>query len=139
MKYMCIALKNNSQGYVLLLSVIVVGVVSGSIAGTILLFGIGSNRTALATQQGMNAREVAQTCAQEVLEQLIQDTAYAGGEELVFENGTCTVSAVGGSGDVNRTVRVTAVSGESTRRMEVIVTTVGPPMVISSWQEVSVF
>ncbi len=139
MKYTYTALKNNSQGYVLLLSVIVVGVVAGSIAGTILLFGIGSNRTALATQQGMNAREVANSCAQEVLEQLIQDTAYAGGEELVFENGTCTVAAVGGSGDVNRTVQVTGVSGDATRRMEVVVTTVGPPMVISSWQEVSSF
>jgi hypothetical protein len=129
----------NQRGYVLLLSVIVVGIVSGSIASTILLFGIGQNRSSLAIQEGANARFLADSCAQEVLEQLIQDDTYAGSEILDFDNGTCTVAAVSGSGQSNRTVQVTGVSGSSTKRVQVIVTTVGPPMVISSWQEVSSF
>lgn len=126
-------------GYILLLAVIVVGIVSGSIASTILLFGIGQNRTSLAIQEGANARFVADSCAQEVLEQLIQDDTYTGSESVNFDNGTCTIDAVGGTGQSNRTVQVTAVSGGSTKRVEVVITTVGPPMVISSWQEVSSF
>ncbi len=129
----------NTHGYMLLLAVIVVGIVSGSIASTILLFGIGQNRTALAIQEGLHARFVADSCAQEVLQQLIQDDAYAGSESLVFDAGDCTVAAVVGSGQFNRTVQVTGVSGNATQRIEVIVDTVGPPMSISSWQEVADF
>ncbi len=131
--------RESQSGYVLLLSVVIIGVVASSIAATILLLGIGTQRTSLAVQEGQAARHLADSCAQEVIERLIQNTAYTGSETLTFNGESCAVGPVTGSGDANRVIHVTGVSGDATARVAVTVTTVGPPVVIGSWQEVAGF
>lgn len=130
---------SNQSGYVILLSVLVVGAVGTAIATSLLLLGVGGARTSLDQQRLVQARALANACAEEALERLRRDANYAGSETLTFETGTCTIDAVGGSGDTNRTIYSTGTVDPIVRRVVVEVASVGPPTDLTSWQEVDDF
>lgn len=129
----------NNHGYVLLLSVLVVVVIGTAVATSLLLWSVTDAHTSLASQQSSRARALAQTCAEEALSQLERDTAYAAGTTLTFDDDSCTIEAISGSGATNRVIQASGTAGDVTRRVEVAVDTVARPPVISSWQEVADF
>lgn len=131
--------KRTSSGYILLLSVLVVGAVGTAIATSILMLSVGNSLNSLADQQSAEALSYANACAEDTLEQLRIDNTYVAGEVLTFDKGTCEVISVQGTGDTNRTVQAEGVVGDIVRKIEIIVDDIGPPTVISRWQDVDQF
>jgi hypothetical protein len=132
-------LATDNNGYVLLLSVLVVGAIGATVAVSLLVLGVISSKTTLAAQQSVQARALADTCAHEAIERLSRDDTYPAGDTITLSTGTCTVDALDGTGTTNRTVQTTGEVGTVTRRVEVTIGDLDFPMVVDSWEEVGDF
>ncbi len=129
----------NRSGYIFLLSIIMVGAIAVATLSSLLMIGVGSMQIGLTVQQSEQARWLAQTCADRALRALWEDTAYAGSEELSFDEGSCDILRVGGSGNENRAVCAEGRVGSTVRRYEILLARVLPSIQVSAWREVDQF
>ena len=127
------------DGYVFLISVLVIGAVAMATMGSILLISISIARSGFAFQQSTQASALAQTCAERALRSLWEDSSYVGIEQNVFTEGECDILRVGGSGNENRAVCAEGRRGDTVRRYEIIVQRLLPSIQITSWREVENF
>lgn len=128
--------RKSKHAYVTLLSVIILGAISILVLTTTLAIDTESIFATDVMDQGKQARFFADSCAERAIDLLKQNNLYGGTESYFFTNGSCTVSAVSGSGNTNRTFTTTGVYKNATRKVTVTVTTVNPTTDIGSWQEV---
>jgi hypothetical protein len=126
------------DGYILLLSVLIVGAVGTAIATSILMLSIGNNLNSLASQQADQALSIATACAEDTLEQLRIDPTYAGNTTLSFDDGDCVVNPVISTEGVH-IVQVTGTVGTIVHKLEITIQDIGPPTVITSWRDVDEF
>lgn len=131
--------KKQQKGYVLLLSVLVIGAIVTATTTSILLLGLGSDRSSFAHEQSEKARELANSCAREAVEQLSRDNTYAAGVSIPFSDGSCTINAISGTGDTNRTVQASGLVGSVIRKVQVEISDLAAPVDIISWQDVADF
>ncbi len=129
--------KKNS-GYIVLLSVMIVGAIAVSIALTFILLGTSLSANSLAQEQAGQARALASACLEEGLQNIRSSTAYTGSGNLNIGQGTCTytVSNLGGS---NRLVIASSTVGTIIRKVQTNVTAISPSIVTNSWLEVADF
>ncbi len=118
-----------------LLSVLVVGAVGTSIALSLILLGVGSSRSSFAIEQSLQAKGLANACAEEALEQIRDATAFVGTNNLSLGKGTCTYT-VTNTGGTNRTITASGTVGSIIRKVSIAITAINPLILISSWQEV---
>lgn len=123
------------RGYVILLSVLVVGAVGLAIAISLLLLGTGSARTAFALEQSNQAKALANACAEEALEQ-VRASGFTGSGSLTLGQGGCTYTVTSGGGS-NRQIVTTGIVGTIARKVNITVSSYSPQITISSWQEVA--
>lgn len=126
-------------GYVLLLSVLVVVVIGTAVATSLLLWSVSDAHSSRSAQQSERARILANSCAEEAISQLQHDSAYAAGTTLTIDSDSCTIDAITGSGSTNRVIDAYGTAGTVVRKVVVTVDSLGPPVVVSSWQEVADF
>lgn len=131
--------RGTKPGYMLLMSVLVVGTVSIAIVASLLFLGTTAGTVSLSVQQSSQAMALAQGCAEYALQKLRVSPAYIGDEGVVFGAGDCTIMRIGGTGNTNRLLCAEGQVGENYRRLEIIVKEVLPQTKIYSWQEVSNF
>ena len=142
------------SGYVLLISVLVVGVVASASAITILMLGLGAEKSALAVQQSTQSYANAWSCAEHAIQKLREDFEYEGNESktltyafttntlgypghIDYGSTSCIIYPVGGYGNEDRTICIEGTFGKGTkRRLEVAVTRIHPDVRIGSWEEV---
>lgn len=130
----------DNDGYVLLLSVLVVGAIGATVAVSLLVLGVISSKSTLAHQQSLQARALADTCAHEAIERLTRDDTYAGaGDTMTLTTGECTIDALNGTGSTNRIVQTTGTAGDATRRVEVTIGDLEFPVTVDRWEEVGDF
>lgn len=127
------------DGYILLISVLIVGAISSAILSSVLLLGISMNQVSLSVLQANQALALAQGCAEYGLLHLRQSPSYAGNEFLTIGGQQCEILPIGGIGNNNRVLCTEGVMGDSVRRLEIVINSVLPRTTIYSWQEVSVF
>lgn len=139
------------EGYILLITVLVVGAIMSAIASSLLLLGLGSGRSSYALGQSEQAKGYANACVEEAIERLSRDNTYVAGDSITFDDGSCTINAITGTGDTNRVIQVTGVvvnnaedttsseTDDVTRKLEVSIADLGPPVDITSWLEVGNF
>lgn len=129
-------LPQNSNGYVALMTVLIVGAASVAISLALLVTGTDSQRSTLIEQQSIQAKSLASACAEEALQQIHDDTAFTGTNNLSLGQGSCsyTVTNTGGS---NRTITANGVVNGTTRKLEIYATINVSSISIVSWQEVS--
>ncbi len=127
-----------SQGFILLLNVLLIGVVGLTIVTSILLLGTNSSRTSFTLEQSNHAKAIANACTEEALEQIRDSTSFTGSGSLSFSQGTCsyTVTSQGGQ---NRTVTASSTVSTITRKVKVILSSITPTMSVTSWQELGDF
>ncbi len=125
-------------GYITLMSVLLVGAVGGAIAVSLLLLGLGSSRTSFALERSYQAKALADTCAEEALEQIRGNTSFVGGGNLTLGAGTCSYT-VASQGVENRTIVTSGTVGTIIRKVEILIDTINPQIRVTSWQEVSDF
>lgn len=126
-------------GYILLITILVIGVIVSAAVSSLLLLGISSNKSSFSVQQSSQALAITQGCGEEALLKLKQSLWYEGNETIPSSVGTCTILTIGGSGNSDRLICLEGVVGEVVRRVEIIVQKVLPEMKITSWREVTVF
>lgn len=128
----------NNQGFITLISVLIVGAVGTAIAVSLILLGIGSSRTSFAVEQSNQAKALANACAEEALQQIRDSTPYTGSGNLSLGQGDCsyTVTSQGGQ---NRTITASGTVGTIVRKVEVVIDTINPAIEIVSWKELPDF
>ncbi|MFA5800036.1 MAG: hypothetical protein WC840_03700 [Candidatus Peribacteraceae bacterium] len=127
------------RGYILLISILVIGVISSAILSSLLLLGTSAAQVSFSVQQSNQALAAAQACAEYALLKLRTSPLYAGNELLDMNNGRCELLQIGGVNNTNRLICAEGQSGDVLRRLEIVVKQILPQTTISSWQEVASF
>lgn len=124
------------NGYITLISILIVGAVGVAITLSIILLGIGSSRTSFAVEQSYQAKALANACAEEALQQIRDSTPFTGSGNLTLRQGTCayTVTSQGGQ---NRTIVTTGTVGTIVRKAKIIINNITPAITATSWQEIA--
>ena len=127
----------NKQGFSLLLTIVLIGAISISIAVSILLIGVDASRISFAGQQSNQAKAIVNACAEGALQEIRDSTTFAGYGNLVFTKGTCGYFVTNNGGQ-NRNIVASSTVGTIVRKVEVNIDTINPQINITSWQEVSI-
>ena len=127
-------IRNSPQGFITLLSVLVVGAVATAVAISLILLGLGSARTSFALQQSNQAKALANACAEEALEQIRESTPFTGSGNLSNSDGTCSY-AVTSQGGQNRTLMTTGTVQMVWRKITITISNISPTITVTSWQE----
>lgn len=128
---------NRSQdGFITLISILVVGAVGVAITLSLILLGIGSSRTSFAVEQSNQAKSLANACAEEALQQIRDSTPFTGTSSLTLGQGTCTYT-VTSQGVQNRTITASGTVNTIIRKVTIIIDKINPTIQVVSWQEVA--
>lgn len=132
-------IRSAHQGYVFLVTVLIVGVIATVTATSLMLLGWAAEQNGQLVAQSIQAFENAQTCVERTLRNLKYDPAYVGSGTITLTNGTCTIRAVAGQGNDRRVICSEGVFGQNTRRLEVTISRLYPSVIVQSWREVPSF
>lgn len=124
----------NKQGYVLLLTLLIVGAVGLVVTISFLLIGVGNTKTSFSLEQANQARALANACAEDALQTLHDNTSFSGYGALSSSIGTCSYEVSDDGG--NKNIVASSTVGQVIRKVEVIVDQVTPEINVSSWQEI---
>jgi hypothetical protein len=126
---------NHHKGIIALITVLIAGAI-------VLVVGVGmALRTLLESGSTLDAElshqalVTAGSCMEQTLLSLADDSSYTGNETITIGEHTCTISAIAING-ITRTIQTSSTVGAHTRRLQVIVSDVNPPLKVNSWQEV---
>lgn len=130
---------HNRGGYVLLISVLIIGSIVSVILTSLLMLSTSASQVGLAIQQSSQSLALTQACAEYALQQLRTSLSYAGNAVQTLSTGTCEILHVGGTGNNSRLVCIEGRVGDVVHRFEIVVSQVLPKTTIDSWQEVTTF
>lgn len=125
--------RHYANGYILLISVIIVGAIATAIAVGLLYLGAGSSKNAISHQQSEKAKAAANACAEEALEQIRLNQNYSGSGNISINGGMCEYSVIN-TGGQNRAIDVSSTMDAVSRRVFITVTAI-MPKIIATWQE----
>jgi hypothetical protein len=128
-------MKRSADGYIALLTVLIVGAVSLAIAVGLLLLGSNSSSMFLAEQQGAQARNLASACSEEGLEIVRDNNNFIGTANLTLGQGNCSYT-VTKTTTTTRTISSTGTVNDIVRKNTVYVTIGASSISVTSWQEV---
>jgi len=129
-------LKPNREGFITLMSVIIVSAIGIAIASAILLLGVGSAKTSIIVEQSSQAKGLATACAEDALERVKESPSFTGSGNLSLSQGICSylVSGVLPAKIINASGTVSTVI----RKVKVTITQINPKITYT-WQEVADF
>lgn len=119
-------------GYIAMLTVVILGVVVTVITTSIVLLGLGHTRSSLSENQSSIAKSMADTCAEIALKQIRLNPAFTGSGNLSLSGATCNYTVISA---VTSSISSTGVSGNSTRRVTIDLSSRVPSIVFTKWQE----
>lgn len=120
------------SGYVALLTVIIMGAVVTVIAASLVLLGLGHSRSSLSESQAASAKSAADACIESALVQIRLSSSFTGNGSLTLSGSTCTYIV---SNTVTSSIVAVGVSGSSTRRVTVDLSSRSPNIIFTKWQE----
>lgn len=123
------------SGYVALISVLIIGAVSVTVATTLLIAGADAQRENVLRQQSLKARHAAAACVDEALQQIHDNTTFTGTASLTVGDASCSYT-VTNTGSSTRTIDASSTNGSAIRKIQAYVTIGASSLSISSWQEV---
>lgn len=128
--------KGKMPAYVALSTVLILV----GIAGIFLSFGylmiINFNESSALKRDAIVSHSLANSCAEIAISELQEDITYAAGNVYAIGSETCSVSAIGGAGNNNRTIQTTAQYGRTQATVEVVIDTIRPNVIISQWRRI---
>jgi len=127
-----------SRGYITLMSVLIVSAIGTTIALSLILLGLGVSRNSFALEQSNQAKALANSCAEEALQQIRDLTPFAGTGSLSSARGACEYEVVNDGGQ-NRTITASSTVGTVIRKVKITIDTINPNINIVLWQEVGSF
>jgi hypothetical protein len=99
--------------------------------------GITSSKTELSLQQSGQARVLATSCAEEALQVILETSTTSRVDTLTLNDGSCSYTISKPSSSV--IINATGNYGSLVKRVQVVLSTSSPSIVLSSWQDVSDF
>ncbi len=129
-------IKKGQEGYIALLSTLVIGAVALSVTVAVLLMGTVSQQAILAEQRSVQARGLANACAEEALQQIHDNTTFTGTNSVTITGESCSYT-VASTSSSTRTITTNCTIGSVVRKVQVYVTIASSSISITSWQEVS--
>lgn len=126
-----------TDGYITLITVLVILVVCTVIATSLLVFGTDWLQTSQATEEATRARNAADSCTETALALISADNAFTGTNSLtisVSPSVNC-IYTVSGSAPT-KTIVVSGASNTATKKLTTITSQVAPNIIISSSQVV---
>lgn len=132
-------LQSEEKGYIALILVFIISAVVILIATSASLASISESNMGLQENHSWEAFYLAMACTENALMSLKDDLNYEGDETLTFDNGTCTIEPLEGTGNQDRTIKVSGTSSGQMRKIKIEIDTVNPDMEIRSWQQVVEF
>lgn len=132
-------LRSTHDGYILLITILVIGAIASAILSSLMLLGISANHVSFSVLQAGQSLANAQACAEYGLIKLRQTPSYAGNEFITIGTDQCEILTIGGIGNNNRVLCTEGKIGDSVRRLEIVINQVLPQTKIYSWQKVAVF
>lgn len=129
---------DKQKGYIVLVTVLVVGVVGIAVAVSAILLGLGSSRTNFALKQSNQAKALTNACAEEALQQISDSIPFAGTGNLTLGQGSCSYTVTKLTGQ-NRTATTSGTVGTTIRKVKITLDKIKPSINITSWQEVADF
>lgn len=128
----------NKNGFVTLLSVLLIGAVGAATAISLISIGISSSQTTTALERANQAKALANACAEEALQQIRNSTVFSGNGNLALGQGTCVYEVINNGGQ-NRQINVSANTGTAVRNIEINIDQINPQINVAFWQELSDF
>lgn len=126
----------HKEGYVMLVSVLVLTVVGSVIALSTMTLGIMSSQNNDVSVFGTQSRSIAQACAELALQEIRDNNTFVGSNVETIATGSCeyTVTNLGGE---NRRVDVESNVNGYLYRLEVLMDQLNPTINVILWQEIN--
>lgn len=123
----------NNQGYMTLLSVLIMGAIASVIATAVVMTGVSRVQTSGDHLYGASALALGHACVELALDRVRSNGSYTGTTtEDGFPEGECSYTVT------SSTIEAQGIFKDHTRRVEVTFETKSP-LVIEAWQEVAEF
>jgi hypothetical protein len=118
-------------------TVLILGSIA-SLVATLLFYQSVDNAIAVKVlREGKKAEYAALACGEVALEKLRNTTLYVGNETItVSGTQTCTIGTITNAAGVY-TVPVSAINGDATKRLQIVVGSINTLLTITSWKEVA--
>lgn len=131
-------MSNVPNGYIVLISVLVVSAVGVAVSIAVILFGLGSSRSSFSMEQSSHGRSLVNGCADEAMERIRENTAFTGSGSLTLGQGICEYN-VANLGGQNRLVTASSTVGTIVRKARVNIDAINPKINVLSWEELADF
>ncbi|XOU94296.1 MAG: hypothetical protein ACNFW9_05645 [Candidatus Kerfeldbacteria bacterium] len=125
---------NNQSGYIALIAVLIIVVVTLSIGLSLNSLSIGETQNGLIIQQSIQSQAVAESCLHEAYWQLRQDSGYTSGS-LNIGQGSCTITVMPSSPDYIITSEANV--NEVISKYESNITINGNNITVNSWERLT--
>jgi Na+-translocating ferredoxin:NAD+ oxidoreductase RnfG subunit len=130
--------RKQSQGYVLLLGVIVFSSVALAITISLLQSGTISLQNSILQKQSAIAYVMSEACAEEALQQIRVTPTYTGTITLTEGDASCTATTIS-TGSYYLDIQSVGTMGSSTRNLFVGISSLSSTISIEVWNEVAGF
>lgn len=126
----------NKQGFITLISILIVISVGTLVSVSLLLLGLASSRSSFSVEQSKQAQALADACVEEALQQIQDNQNFTGSNNLSLGQGICSYTVTNNGGQ-NRSITASGSVGTIVRKVSVSIDALNPDINISSWQEVA--
>lgn len=123
------------NGYIALISVLIIGAVSLTSALVMLTTGVDNQQLSAVEKNSDQSLRLAEACIEEALQQYHDSTTYTGTNNLTLGAGTCSYT-VTSTGSSSRTIDATATVNGLVKKLRVYATIGGSSISVTSWQDV---
>jgi hypothetical protein len=127
------------DGYVALISVLVVGAVASAIATSLLLLGLASSRNSFAILQSSQAQALTDACIEMGIRRTVDLSTFTGSGSVTIVSSTCTYAVANGGGKL-RIISASSTIGTVLRKASTTIslatTTGSTGLSVTSWQEI---
>ena len=115
-KKICYNIEN--QGYITLISVLIVSAVGVLISTSLIWLGLGNSLNSFSLEQENKAKALANLCAEEALQQISDSIPFAGSNTLSLGAGACSYIVIDQGGQ-NREIQAQGTVNTTIRRVRV--------------------
>jgi hypothetical protein len=129
-------LLKKQRGYIVLISVLIIGAVGLAITTSLIILGIGFSQTSYTIVQSAQAKGLTNACLSDALQKIRNSTSFSGVGSLTLEQGTCRYLVTVQTGE-NRQINASSTVGSVIRKSKITITQINPRITVSSWQEVA--
>lgn len=135
---MKITKNQNKKAYVTIMMVIAISAVSVAMVVSLIDSGISSTQNSANMLNLSKARQFANACIEEALQNIRDNNNYSGNLNLSFTNGGCnaTTNRISSS---DFTIQSIASSSTAIKKISVTINQTSPKIQIANWQEVADF